>query len=166
MLIRPLDPATDTAELERFFAGAADYILLERGTAPGPDLLDEFFKDAPPGCDPTVSARLGLFEAGQLQAIAEMGFGYPQPTDAYLGLMLLHPKARGCGTGVRLLRHLEELARGRGMRRMALAVLEINPRGRAFWEREGFALELANREVVLGGVTRIAHRLVKPLSAP
>lgn len=163
MLIRPLDPETDRARLTAFFVGVADYIQLERGTAPGPELMDEFFGDAPPGCDPAASARLGLFGAGQLLGIAEMGFGYPKPEDAYLGLMLLHPEARGGGKGACLLRHLEDLARSRGMTRIALAVLEINPRGRAFWEREGFRLELANREVVLGRVTRIVHRLVKPL---
>lgn len=166
MMIRPLDPGADRPRLAAFFDAVSDYILLERDAAPGPELLEEFFDDAPPGCDPAASARLGLFEAGQLLGIAEMGFGYPLPGDAYLGLMLLHPAARGGGRGASLLRHLEDLARSRGKTRMALAVLEINPRGRAFWEREGFRLELANREVVLGSVTRIAHRLVKPLSLP
>lgn len=163
MVIRPLDPLADAALLTGFFAAAADYIALERDSAPGPELLDEFFNDAPPGCDPAASARLGMFGDDGLQAIAEMGFGYPQPRDAYLGLMLLHPAARGNGNGARFLRHLEELARGRGMERLLLAVLEINPRGRAFWEREGFRLEVANREVELGGVKRIAHRMAKPL---
>lgn len=166
MLIRPLDPEADRALLSAFFGGVADYIRLERDTAPGPELLNEFFGDAPPGCDPAASARLGMFDAGRLLGIAEMGFGYPKPEDAYLGLMLLHPDARGGGRGAYLLRHLEDLARSRGRTRIALAVLEINPRGRAFWEREGFQLELANRQVVLGSVTRIAHRLVKPLSLP
>ena len=162
-MIRPLDPVADATLLGAFFVAAADYIALERGSAPGPDLLDEFFNDAPPGCDPAASARLGMFAVGRLEAIAEMGFGYPQPQDAYLGLMLLHPEARGKATGAMFLCHLETLARARGSTRMVLAVLEINPRGRTFWEREGFRLEFANREVTLGGVMRIAHRLAKPL---
>lgn len=164
MLIRPLDPQSDTETLRGFFEAAADYIALERGAAPGPELIAEFFTDAPPGCDPAASARLGMIAEGRLLGVAEMGFGYPLPGDAYLGLMLLAPGARGAGHGRQFLRHLEALARDRGKDRMALAVLEVNPRARAFWEREGFTLDLANREVTLGGVKQIAHRLVKALA--
>jgi hypothetical protein len=32
-------------------------------------------------------------------------------------------------------------ARGRGVKRLFIAVLDANPMGRAFWEREGFEFE-------------------------
>jgi len=163
MLIRPLHPTTDRALVERFFTAASDYIRLERDEDPGPDVTDEFFSDAPPGCDPATSHRLGLFQADALVALAEMAVGYPEPTDAYLGLMIVHPDARGSGAGAILLTHLETLARAHPARRLFLAVLDANPRGRAFWERQGFTLAQANRPVTLGTKTQLAHRLVKPL---
>lgn len=163
MTIRPLDPIADRPLVDALFREAEDYIRLERGEPPGPEVTDEFFTDTPPGCDGTASARLGLFQDGRLVALAEMAFGYPTATDAYLGLMVVTPAARGTGAGRRLLRHLEEVARSRAMARMFLAVLDSNPRGRTFWEREGFTLALANCAVTLGNRTHVAHRLGKPL---
>ena len=162
MLIRPLNPDTDRLLVDAFFLASADYIRLERGEDPTPLVTEEFFTDAPPGCDPAQSLRLGLFDP-DLIAVAETGFGYPTATDAYLGLMMVHPTARGSGVGVTLLRHLEQAARDRQMHNLYLGVLDANPQGRAFWQREGFTLALADRPITLGQKTQLAHRLVKPL---
>ena len=78
--------------VEAFFQASADYIYLERGEAPSPLVTEEFFTDAPPGCDPAQSLRLGLMHP-DLIALAEMGFGYPTASDAYLGLMMVAPSA-------------------------------------------------------------------------
>lgn len=97
----------------------------------------------------------------RLSGVAEVSYGFPDPTDAYLGLMLLGPWARGAGHGKAMLARAEALARGRGARRMFLAVLEANPRGRAFWERQGFRpTGLSRLDPVTG---HILHRLVKAL---
>lgn len=162
-MIRALDPVADYALVLALLHEAADYIRLERDADPGPEVADEFFHDAPPGCDPAASCRRGLFADGRLLAVAEMALGYPAATEAYLGFLLVTPAARGTGAGQRLLRHMETEARAAGCSAIFLAVLEANPRGRAFWEREGFRLVLANRDVTLGAKTQIAHRLGKPL---
>ena len=153
MLIRPLDPKTDRGFGDGFFAGSADYIRLERGEDPGPAVTDEFFYDTPPGCNARANLRVGLLAGEQLMALADLSFGYPSATDAYIGLMLVDPAARGLGAGYVLLRHLERTARGRGCSGLYLGVLDANPRGRAFWEREGFTLALANRPIILGRKT-------------
>lgn len=163
MTIRTLDPALDRARVDAFFRNASDYILIERGTPPGPEVTEEFFTDAPPGCDPAASLRLGLFEGAALVAVAEAGFGFPDPDAAYLGLMIVAPDARGRGAGVRLLRHIEREARAQGCKALFLAVLEANPRGRAFWEREGFTTRLTDRPVTLGAKTQMARRMGKAL---
>lgn len=162
-MIRTLDPITDRALVDRFFQTAADYIRLERDEDPGPDVTAEFFTDAPPGCDPAQSLRLGLFAHDQLIAVAETGFGYPGPDDAYLGLMIVSAAARGTGAGPRLLAHIETAARARGCTALYLAVLEANPRGLAFWERMGFATQLTDRPVTLGRKTQMARRMRKTL---
>jgi GNAT superfamily N-acetyltransferase len=162
-MIRTLHPETDRARVDAFFQAAAEYIRLERDEDPGPAVTDEFFTDAPPGQHPADSHRLGLFRDDHLIAVAEMAFNYPEPGDAYLGLMIVIPSARGTGAGQILLRHLETVARSNGAARIYLAVLDANPRGRAFWERQGFTLALADRPVTLGQKTQIAHRLVKQL---
>ncbi len=92
-----------------------------------------------------------------------MAFGYPTALDAFIGLMMIAPAARGKGAGRRLLRHLEQAARARGKQSLFVGVLCANPCGRAFWEREGFSLALANRPVTLGAKTQLAHRMGKSL---
>ncbi|MBI1219079.1 MAG: GNAT family N-acetyltransferase [Rhodobacteraceae bacterium] len=165
--IHPLDPATDTARVYAFWPDAADYIVMERGEAPGPTLnpvlTQEFFTDAPPGIDPATSLRLGLFVADRLLGVAELAFGYPGPQEAYLGLMVLGAPARGTGSGRALLRRIEAEAIARHAPALYLAVLDANPRGRAFWEREGFTLHEAGRSVTIGAKTQTAARMVKRL---
>jgi ribosomal protein S18 acetylase RimI-like enzyme len=163
MLIRPLSPVSDRATVAAFFDTISDYIHLERDAPPDDEVISEFFTDAPPGCDPAQSLRLGLFEHSTLIAVAEMGFGYPEPDNAYLGFLAVSAPARGKGAGETLLAHLETQARNRGCTSLFLAVLDANPRARAFWERQGFTLAVANREVTLGQKTQIAHRLQKRL---
>ncbi len=137
MPIRELAP-NEAPLVARFYAEAPDYWLLAEGACEPDRQSREFFTDCPPGCDPTQSHRLGLFLDGRLSGVAEVSYGFPEPSDAYLGLMLLGPWAQGAGHGRAFLAHAETLARSRGAPRLYLAVLDANPRGRAFWEREGF----------------------------
>ena len=163
MNLRPLDPIGDRATVDAFFQEAGDYVSLERGADPGPEVIEEFFTDAPPGCDPARSLRVGLFDQGHLIGLAETGFGFPEPDDAYLGLMVLIPAARGKGAGRRLLRHIEAESRQRGAKNLFLAVLDENPRGLAFWRREGFTVRLTGRPVTLGAKSHSASRMGKAL---
>lgn len=158
-MIRDLSPQSDLPAVAAFLQEAADYWLLAEGAAPGPDAAAEFFTDGPPNHDPARQRHLGLFLAGNLAGLAELSFGFPDATDAYLGLMILSPRHRGQRHGESLLAHVETLARGAGASALYLAVIEANPRGRAFWQRHGFAPT---------GVTRTddrntTHRLCKPL---
>jgi GNAT superfamily N-acetyltransferase len=138
-MIRTLDPETDLAAVDLLYTQAADYWLLADRQPHDRRKAAAFFTDGPPGCDPARSYRMGIFEGGDLAGVAELSFGFPEACDAYLGLMLLAVQARGKGLGKTLLVHLEELARQRGAKRIFLAVLKDNPKGRAFWQREGFA---------------------------
>lgn len=160
-LIRPLDPSADLPLVEEFYTRAADYWLLADRRAPDRQKAQEFFTDCPPNCDPAASHRLGLFVDGALMGLAELSFGWPAAGDAYLGLQILAPEARGRGLGRVLLAEVEALARTAGSPWLYLAVLEANPKGRAFWEREGFEATGVSRDDADTG-HRI-HRLAKRL---
>lgn len=137
MRIRELFPS-ETALVAQFYREAPDYWLLAQGRSAPEEQAQDFFTDAPPNCDPAESDRLGLFLNQRLSGVAEVSYGFPEASDAYLGLMILGPWAQGKGHGRAFLAHVESLARGRHAARLYLAVLDANPRGRAFWEREGF----------------------------
>lgn len=137
-LIRTLDPLADLGRVAALYAEAADFWILTDRKPPDLDKARGFFTDGPPGCDPAGSYRLGLFESDGLVGVAELSFGFPKSEDAYLGLMVFAPAARGRGLGPWFLSHCEDLARGRGCPRLYLAVLEENARAAAFWQRQGF----------------------------
>lgn len=137
MRIRELFPS-ETALVAQFYREAPDYWILAEGRCNPPEQAQDFFTDAPPNCDPATSDRLGLFVNQRLSGVAEVSYGFPENGDAYIGLMLLGPWAQGQGHGKAFLAHAEALARKRHARHIYLAVLDANPRGRAFWEREGF----------------------------
>lgn len=160
MRIRELFPS-ETALVAQFYREAPDYWLLAEGRCDHAAQAQDFFTDAPPNCDPAQSDRLGLFVNQRLSGVAELSYGFPEPSDAYLGLMLLGPWVQGKGHGRAFLAHVEGLARKRHAARLFLAVLDVNPRGRAFWEREGFTDTGLSRKDALTGHT--AYRLGKPL---
>lgn len=137
MRIRELFPS-ETALVAQFYREAPDYWLMAEGRCDAQAQAQDFFTDAPPNCDPAQSDRLGLFIDHRLSGVAEVSYGFPEPNDAYLGLMILGPWAQGSGHGRSFLAHAETLARRRHAARLYLAVLDVNARGRAFWEREGF----------------------------
>ncbi len=161
-MIRPLTRADDAA-IWAVLQASADYIRMEREEEPQRYLIDEFFTDAPPGCDAADGYRAGIFEDDVLLALAEISFGYPASSDSYLGLMIVRDTARGGGVGARLLRHMEMVARERGAKGMFLAALDANPRGRIFWEREGFSPTEWHGMVTLGPKSQGARRFVKRL---
>lgn len=136
---RNLDPQADRAALAQMLMQARDYYDLWLGHPPGEAEVEDALSSTPPGCDPAQSHRLGLFLDGVLSGVAELSFGYPTAEDAFLGLMILAPGARGAGHGEAFHDLVLRLARQRGCRRIYLGVLQANPRGKAFWHRMGYA---------------------------
>ena len=163
MELRKLDPTQDAVRVGRLFLQSADFVRLTEGVDPGPPQVAQFFKGVPPGGDLADSLKLGLFDGPVLLGIADLGYGYPEPDDAYLGLLLVAAEARGAGLGARVLAASEEVCRGNGMRRFLLAVLDANPRARAFWELAGFEAVIEGIPVQMGLRDHTAARMMKRL---
>ncbi len=160
----PLDRAADLAAVADLYRRASDYVVLETGEPPGPGIAAEFFEDAPPGGPAGPLCHLGArLPDGRLAGIAAMAFGYPEATDAYIGLLLLAPDWRGQGLGARMVARLEAEARVRGADRLLVAVLEANPRGHTFWRRLGFADHRVFPPAVIGKATHVRTRMVRAL---
>ena len=160
-MIRALDAVDDLAAVEALFADAAAFWVMTDRKPPDRAKAAEFFTDCPPGCDPGLSQRLGFFQQDRLIGVAELAYGFPNPEDAYLGLMLFAPSARACGYGRAFLAEVERLARARGCPRLLLAVLEENADGWGFWVAQGFsATGLSRFEEETG---HRVHRFAKAL---
>ena len=163
-MIRPLDAATDAAIVTGLFRRAADYVLLETGLPPDASQTDDFFTVSPPGIDPATTLRLGhVMDDGLLVAIAEVAFGFPQPDDAYIGLLLIDPAHRGNRLGQRMLDHIFGAARARGATRILIAVLEDNPKAQRFWSKMGFTEETRGPPRQMGVKTHVQMRMARAL---
>ncbi len=163
-MIRTLHSATDTDIVRDLFTRASDYVLLETGQAPSNATTTEFFTKAPAGIDPATSLHLGLFTADNLLvAIAQIVFGFPNPDDAYIGLLLIDPDHRGKRLGQRLLDHIFTAAKAKGAARILIAVLEENSKGHRFWSKMGFTQEMRSQPKQVGLKTHVQIRMASPL---
>ncbi len=163
-MIRTLHQNADTAIVADMFRRAADYVLLESGHSPGDTEVQGFFTGAPSGIDPAKSLRLGLFAPdGQLVAIAEVAFGFPNPDDAYIGLLLIDPAHRGKRLGQKMLDHIFAAAKALGATRILIAVLEDNPKGHRFWCKMGFTQECQSQPKQIGLKTHVQIRMTRHL---
>jgi GNAT superfamily N-acetyltransferase len=162
-LIRELDPEADAAAVHHLFDRAADYIDLETGESPSDAHVAEFFAPAPFVTDPADTLKLGLFSGGRLDAIADLAFGFPQREDAFIGLLLIAADRRGQGLGHLFVDHIADVARARHAPRLFVAVLEANPKGQAFWAREGFVPVLTLPPAQMGRRVHVRHRMERRL---
>lgn len=140
-MIQDLQQGTDDQAIFDLMLRAADYSLLEHGRAPMAADVAAFFASCVPGGNLAEAVKLGFWQDGVLLGFIEMSFGYPEPNDAYIGLLMLDKAARGAGIGPQLLAKATRRAHAKGATRQLVAVLDANPRGRAFWQREGFRPE-------------------------
>ena len=164
MTIRPLHQNADTALVADLFHRAADYILLESGRPPGDAEVQDFFTGAPPGTDPAKSLHRGLFAPdGHLIAMAAVVFGFPNPDDAYLGLLLIDPAHRGKRLGQQMLDHICAAAKTQGAHRILIAVLEENTKGHRFWSKMGFTEEMRGAPKQIGDKIHVQIRMTRPL---
>lgn len=152
--IAPLTTA-NRAEVAGLLARAADYYHLWLGRPPGEAEVEDVFSSAPPGCEAAASVRLGLWlpvrdgqaaPDGLLSGVAELSFGFPEAGDAYLGLMILDPAARGRGLGAAFHARVLHHAAARGATRIFLGVLEANVAGARFWAAQGYRPTGLSRE--------------------
>jgi GNAT superfamily N-acetyltransferase len=162
-LIRELSPEADATAVRHLFDRAADYIDLETGEVPSDATVADFFAPAPFATEPADTVKLGLFSGGRLDAIADLAFGFPGQGDAFIGLLLIAADRRGHGLGHLFVDHIADVARARHARRLFIAVLEANPKARAFWAREGFVQVLTSPPTQMGRRVHIRHRMERRL---
>ncbi|MEQ6202440.1 GNAT family N-acetyltransferase [Sulfitobacter sp. HNIBRBA2951] len=142
-VIRSVDPARDADAVQDLCLRAADYITLETGAPPPPDYASKLLAEAPPALPPEDVLAFCAEQEGKLAAVVTCLRNFYQTREWYMGLLLVDPAARGAGLGARMAGHVFDLARAQGASCIRVAVLDANPRGRRFWQREGFVPERA-----------------------
>ena len=141
--LRLLDPTRDVGDVQDLCLRAADYIKLETGAPPPPNYAAKLMVEAPPTLPPEDVFAFGAIQGGQLVGVVTCLRNFYAVREWYMGLLLIDPAARSAGLGAQMAQHVFDAARSQNATCIRVAVLDANPRGRAFWERQGFKPERA-----------------------
>ncbi|MCQ9386773.1 GNAT family N-acetyltransferase [Brevibacterium moorei] len=169
------DSAGDRARVLRLLESDPGYSLRTTGNAPGPDDARAILHDLPPGLAADRKTDLGLCAApgGELIALADVLWGWPEPGTAHIGLLMVAGHASGRGNGRILHERIVELARRRiaahrnqAIDRLRLAIVDSNATvARPFWEALGYRPTGESRPYRAGSVTSRSTIWTLPVTA-
>jgi GNAT superfamily N-acetyltransferase len=94
---------------------------------------------------------MALAEPGRL----DDGAGEPDPSLLHISMVFVHPAEQGTGVGLPLVRHLFDVARSLGYRRVGVWTAQENAPARKLYERSG--MTLTGRSAPLRSGTRLQY---------
>ena len=139
--LRPLTGTPrDLLEVQRVLELAPDYAKAVQGGPVDPFDATRTFKDLPPGVDPSAKTVFGIYADDELVGVIDLVDGFPVPTTAMLGLLLLAGTHRRRGIGARAARVVEDLILSWGTcDRVRIGVVRANAQALVFWEAVGYS---------------------------
>jgi ribosomal protein S18 acetylase RimI-like enzyme len=125
--------------LQRVIAAAPRFALAVTGLPPGPGDAQSMFTVLPEGTPYDDKFVYGVCLGGQMIGCADVVRGYPDPSTAFIGLLLIAEDSRRRGCGTTAYQTLESVILGwDGVERIRLSVVESNPEAVPFWRSVGF----------------------------
>jgi GNAT superfamily N-acetyltransferase len=162
--------AFDGPALEAFAAQNPGYDILLSGAAPEPHLWVEEFMESQPPREFGWSAVHKLVaipqDGGPVAAVMDICEDMIAPGVGHVGLFQVAEALHGTGIAQELYEALEAWLAGRGSDAVRLGVLLANPRGRAFWVRNGYQVSRLREAPSDAPVAHTAEVMVKFLSTP
>lgn len=145
MQLRPFTPDQE-AELQSLLESDPGYTERVTGYPPGPSDALSLTVMRPEGVEADQKFVLGAWRPGpggrdELVGVVDLIRGYPEPSYAYVGLLLVRWELQGTGIGRQIWQQVEQLvASWDTVRRFRLAVVETNAGiALGFWQALGFA---------------------------
>lgn len=156
----------DAALVQSFYDANPGYFVLLGGGPASPDTAMDHLQ-AFPSQDIAHACKhfIGVVGAsGQLTAVADIIENYPAPALWHLGFFMVATDFHGTGFAKNWLDAIEVWAQSQGAQYLRLGVVEVNLRGRRFWEKSGFLATKVRRGVDMGGTVHDVQTMVKPLA--
>ena len=151
------------AAIATFLRQCSAFFTLVSGELPA-DEVRHLLESRPAGLDLARKYVLGFERSGTLVAIVDLLENYPEPTDRYVGLLVLSPEERNHGLGRAVWSAVEAWVRAEGGRHARLIVQEQNPSAALFWRAVGFTAD-GTVEQHLPSRTNLCMRFEKRLAA-
>ena len=140
------------------------FFTLVSGELPA-DEVRHLLESRPAGLDLARKYVVGFERNGALIAIVDLLENYPEPTNWYVGLLVLSPDERNHGLGTAVWTAVEAWVRAEGGRHARLIVQEQNPHAARFWRALGFTAD-GTVEQHLSTQTNRCVRFEKLLTVP
>jgi len=139
--LRPLTGRPgDLLEVQRVLELAPDYANAIQGAPVDPLEATRTFTELPPGVDSSAKTVFGIYSDDELVGVIDLIGGFPVPTTAILGLLLVTVMHRRRGIGARAVRAMEDLILSWGTcDRIRIGVVRANAQALAFWEAVGYS---------------------------
>nr|WP_261783953.1 GNAT family N-acetyltransferase [Curtobacterium sp. TC1] len=132
--------ADDVDALQALLETVPDYAERTTGYPPGPSDGLSALVSVPDGFDPAGKHGIGLWDGDALVAFADVLLGYPAPTTAYVGLLVVRGDRQGSGLGRVLHEAVVSMAADAGADRLRLGIVATNAAGaEPFWRALGYA---------------------------
>jgi GNAT superfamily N-acetyltransferase len=151
-------------ELQRVLEEAPEYFRKVTGLPPGRAEAQSTFTALPEGKAYDDKFVFGIYRAGGMVGCADLIRGHPDPSTAFLGLLLVSESSQGQGVGRRAYELLETFVRCWGTcQRIRLGVVRTNDGVLPFWTGRGFRPTGEVRPYRCGSVVSETILLEKPL---
>jgi len=159
----------DRADLMQFCRDNPGYDVLVTGEVSQPEIwAEEFLTELPPDAflpGPTCKLVVRKPHDAGIAAVLDVTLGLFDPRVGHIGLFQVAEALHGTGLAPALHEALERWMAGRGMEVLRLGVLTNNPRGAAFWARQGYKPTRQRATQTGPGRTMLIDVLYKPLVA-
>ncbi|MFI5798343.1 GNAT family N-acetyltransferase [Streptomyces sp. NPDC051677] len=109
--------------------------------------------------NPDVEVLLARSEGRLVGVVITLG-RHPDPADPdpWIGLLIVDARVQGQGVGRRIVAEVEEQFRADGRSAVRLAVLDVNPKGLAFWTALGYEVIEHRADLQLGRPCAVLRR--------
>jgi uncharacterized protein len=161
------------ADLQSLIESDPGYTERVTGYPPGPSDALSLTVVRPEGVEAEQKHVLGAWRPGpgsrdELVAAVDLIRGYPDPSYAFVGLLLVRWELQGTGVGREVWRAIEDLVSGwDGVQRFRLAVVETNARpALGFWRAMGFTETGERKPYRYAHLQSTSIMMEKPVSRP
>lgn len=127
-------------EVQRLLESAPDYAEAIQGTPFDAHEASRTFEELPPGVARSAKTVIGIYSRNELAGVIDLIDGFPVPTTAMLGLLLIAGTHRRRGLGTRAARAVEDLVSSWGTcDRIRIGVVRTNEPALVFWKATGYS---------------------------
>jgi len=131
------------------YASNHDFFLLVQGEKATIESSIGDIEAIPPNCVIEQKVYLSIWEDGKAIGVLDLIEGYPEQTNFWIGLLLIHGDLQSKKIGSKIVHAMLNAAKISGYKSAQLGVIENNVKGIGFWQKHGFGISRQSENIVV-----------------